>query len=111
VKRTIERMLGALLLGLILIACSPGAAESPQSSPSSLLPTATSLPDQAAVEPASTILPTDETDALAEPAPTATSTLVETAAPPIRTEQTASDPASFTLAAGQVQLVKFFAFW
>lgn len=110
-KKTFAGIMKILFLGVFLLACSPGAPESSQSNSSGLLLTATSRPDQVAAEPASPTSPTKEIETLAEPAPTATSTLVETAAPTVRTEQTASDPASFNLAAGRVQLVKFFAFW
>ena len=113
-----------VLAVLLLAACSPGVeTAAPAEVPSEAQETVSS---PAQVETEAEMKPTDaqavtateappEADAPpTEVPPTAEAAVVEDASAPACTSKTglaATDPASVSLASGEVQLIEFFAFW
>ena len=89
-------------VSLALAACSPAAA-----TPGAFSPTLTLSPALVSTTVATT---TGAQDGASEPAPTADAGPTDTPFV-ISDEFTPSDPAGVNLAAGQPQLVEFFAFW
>jgi hypothetical protein len=85
---------GLTILTLLLTACAGASA------PTALTPTAAAPTAIPTLEPP-TVLPATEIPATSAPI----------AVPEVKEEFVATDPSTVQLAAGQPQLVEFFAFW
>lgn len=113
------RLAAWLLLALMLAACAPAAQPAAQAVPTQQTAPTQAVASQAQSQPLATVAAAEATVAAAETTVVAAESTVAAAEPPaalpaqpvIATDFTPSDPATVSLAAGQPQLVEFFAFW